>query len=177
VEAVQDFLKLLNGHEYTDEYIKIVHGFWIQHLCQDVVYASLSRSSQVNPMSTNVVVPMHKPKYPSTESAGASRIELARRLLWGMDIWRGVTMSCDSEPQRVTAGIRKVKSRLISSLSSKSARVWVADPYLHQSVPSQVRIAIQSRRLIRWEEVDAIEMTPESMDSHVRQAAHSAISR
>ena len=176
VEAVQDFLKLLNGHEYTDEYIKIVHGFWIQHLCQDVVYASLSRSSQVNPMSTNVVVPMHKPKYPSTESAGASRIELARRLLWGMDIWRGVTMSCDSEPQRVTAGIRKVKSRLISSLSSKSARVWVADPYLHQSVPSQVRIAIQSRRLIRWEEVDAIEMTPESMDSHVRQAAHSAIS-
>jgi putative transferase (TIGR04331 family) len=175
LEAVQDFLRSLHGREYTSEFVRLVHGFWIQHLCQDVVYASLSATQEAKRRLTDVIVPISKPHYPNAGSAGVSRVDLARRLfVEGRDV-QDLMLSCVAKSQQLMPKFRHLKSDLLSTLSANSTRVWIAAPYLRQSVAEQIRIAVQSRQLIRWEEPDPVKVSPDLMNSRIRQSAYASI--
>jgi putative transferase (TIGR04331 family) len=174
LKTVRELLCLLTGVNYSDEFIRIVHGFWVQHLCNHVVYASLSDTSKVAAREMHFVVPLYKTTYPAIGSGGTSQVEMASRLLVG-DGGQNVELSCEGESIQPTPKLRRLKSNLTSALSSKDAKVWVSNPYLPTSFVSQVRVARSSRQLIRWDDVDPVVVQPGMCNYQTRKLAYSAV--
>ena len=178
LDQVRQLLYAIHGVDYSSEFLLLVHGFWAEHLCHDVVFHARSET-EVNHTSQSAkvfVVPKSKPKYPQSVTTALSRGDVIRGLATSSLNTQDISLVMERDPygaMSLRSRLRGVTERLVRN---DKASIWICHPYTFETPLRRAQTALRTRETMVWSDDVSIRELEASLNESLRKSLAGSMS-